>query len=82
MKIFLFRPDHGHLKQIPTGETSVVFQGNYAVSRVLAWASDKVLIVSNLGEEMDQTLYSIHTDGSHSQKILTISGGWFLTTVP
>lgn len=70
------------LLDITTGETSVVFQGNYAVSRVLAWASDKVLIVSNLGEEMDQTLYSIHTDGSHSQKILTISGGWFLTTIP
>ncbi len=70
------------LLDITTGETSVVLQGNYASSQLLAWASDKVLIVSNLGEEMDQTLYSIHTDGSHPQKILTISGGRFLTTIP
>ena len=70
------------LLDVTTGETSVVFQGSYASSRVLAWASDTVLIVSNLGEEMDQTLYSIHTDGSHPQKILTISGGQFLTTIP
>jgi len=70
------------LLDITTGETSVVLQGNHATSQLLAWASDKVLIVSNLGEEMDQTLYSIHTDGSHLQKILTISGGRFLTTIP
>lgn len=48
--------------------------------RPLAWASDNVLVVNNLGgETLDQVVYSVRVDGSQAQKV---AWGRFLTTIP
>ncbi|MEJ5241613.1 MAG: hypothetical protein WHS87_10490 [Anaerolineales bacterium] len=68
--------------KVDTGEISVVTEVKSPPMLVypLAWLSDRVLLVNNLGgEKLDMVLYSIHVDGSGMQKI---SPGRFLTTLP
>ncbi len=70
---------------IDTGRVSTVVEvANPALlARPLAWLSGNVLLVNNLGgEALDQVLYSIHIDGTGIQRILSLSGGRFLTVLP
>ncbi|PIW20296.1 MAG: hypothetical protein COW33_02775 [Anaerolineae bacterium CG17_big_fil_post_rev_8_21_14_2_50_57_27] len=70
---------------VGSGEVSIVTEvaGTGILARPLAWLSDEILLARNLGgEALDEVLYTIRVDGSGMQRILNLSGGRFLTTLP